>query len=265
MRTDEATNAWIRSQVSEMARQMGLDELPLRHSNFDFYGWSVHHAYGLGFKGQDLYHVVHTIIQRLFFPLSGNQGVIYHFTDQNYKKFFDDYYMMAFHQKILRDWGQMIKYHKSHGTFQSGDPEIRGEEAELGIEESPEEYVAFKDEMGKFNQVMQRVPKLLADQKRGDRLIAVWDLMKEGLNLREIAEELNDRGVPTVKGEAWTTGVVSTAQASIKESIKRLLDDMGVDWRFLRNYPMNRGGLVWRTKIREKTEKRPRKPSGMGV
>lgn len=266
MRTDEATNAWIRSQMDEMARQMGIDEVPMRQPGFNFYGWSLGYAYRLGFRGQDQYHVVHIVIQRLFFSLAGNKGVMYSFPDQNYKKFFDDYYKMSFSQKILYDWGQMIKHKKMHGTLPSGDPAISREEMELGIEDSPDEYVAFKDEMDKFDRAMERVPQLLAkDTRHGGSLVDVWDLMREGLKLREIAEALNGRKVPTAKGGPWTEGTVDKAQASIQAAVRRLLESWGVDWRFLRNYPMNRGGLVWKTRIREKTEKRPRKKSRSGV
>jgi hypothetical protein len=221
-----------------MAQELGVDRLPMKNPDFDFFDFAVLKMKELGFRGQELFDVATEALQRLFFNTNtGGRGVIYHYLSwykNNPKKSaFDEYFKYAFRQKAYKYREQSVRRQKQRGLSIVPGQGQEGEgisEGELGESNSPLEEVQRRDEVQKRENVFQDVPKMLSEQRGGDRLVAIWDLMKKGYKLAEMAEELNTTGVPSAGGGPWGTGSVHKVKNQILGLVRQFLESRGIDW-----------------------------------
>jgi len=244
----QAMNAWIReTPMRQMADQIGIDELPMRQPDFDFYTHALHHLKQMNFTGQDLYHAAHETIQTLFFNLGKRaksvEGPIYKYVGWYEKQLnkgikpqpFDEFFKYAFRQKAMTQLRKLMIRKKKRGLsieYGRGDDEGSLGEEFLGEHQGPstEEIYSEKEEGAKRQKAFEEIPAYLAGNRLGDKFVVVWDLMQEGYNLREIAEELNAQGIPAAGGGEWGTGSVHKVRGQIISLVKRFLEQRGIDW-----------------------------------
>lgn len=243
----QAMNAWIREvPMHEMANMLGIDELPMRRPNFDFYAHAVYHLQQMGFKGQELYHAAHEVMQRLFFSFKkGAPAVMYKYVKWYEKRVgdglkpqpFDEFYQYAFRQKANTALTKLMGQKKKRGLsldYEGGDQGEGGEFGQDSLEDTgalgPEQAASEREESEKRAEVFQEIPRMLSEHRLGDKYIPVWKLMSKNYKLQEMADELNAEGILAPGGGQWGTGSVHKVRNQIYGMVKRFLEQRGIDW-----------------------------------
>jgi hypothetical protein len=242
-------NAWIREvPMSEMAAQLEIPELPMRQPGFDFYAHALHHLKQMGFAGQELYHAAHEVIQKLFFNIGARaksrEGPIYQYIKWYEKRIakgfkpqpFDEFFKYAFRQKAFTARKKSLNQKKKKGlSIEYGRGEDEGMVGEDFLEDtgapSPEEVAAEQEEREKREEVFDKIPQMLKDYRSDDKFVYIWELMKKGYKLEEMADELNALGIPAARGGLWGTGSVHKVRDQIYRLVRAFLEDHGIDWR----------------------------------
>jgi hypothetical protein len=229
----------VHEAMATIASRMGRDSLPLSNPNVNFYRIAVNTLRRLGFRGQDLDHAAYELVGKLVQTITGRDGALFHFPKYLAKKgegkaFFDKYFLLNVDQKGRQLRQKDVEQKGQRGlSISHGSSEEYGDipEGQLPGGESAYDEAARLDEIAKRERVFAGIPSLLADRRGGEELVAIWDMMKRGDHtLREMAEELNAKGSPTIEGGPWNTGVVSRAKIKITNLVKQYLQMKGIDW-----------------------------------
>lgn len=237
-------NEWIRdTPMSQMAERLDIPELPMRRPNFDFYTHAIHHLKQMNFVGQDLYDAAHTVIQKLFYNISkkakSTEGKIYNYVKwynkriaQGFKPYpFDEYFKYAFRQMANTALREQIRQKEKSGLSidyrGQGDDEGTVGEALLG-DTGPGPAELF-DKQEREENLREFSDMLAKDPRHGDKYVYVWELMREGYKLEEMADELNSIGVPSPSGGQWGIGSVSRVRNIINRMAKEFLEGRGFD------------------------------------
>jgi hypothetical protein len=227
-----------------MADQLGIDELPMRRPDFDFYAHAVYHLKQMGFTGQDLFHDAHEVIQLLFFNIrKGTEGPIYKYVDWYENRVrdgippqpFDEFFKYAFRQKAVTALKKSMNRAKKRGlSIEYGRGEDEGSVGEEFLGEhggpSPEAISMEQEEQEKRKGVFKEIPRMLSEHRHGDILISIWELMKKNYKLAEMADELNAKRVLAPRGGDWGTGAVHKVRNQVYGLVKRFLEQRGIDW-----------------------------------
>ena len=239
-----ALNDWIRNgPMADMAEELGVDELPMRDQNYDFYGQAVSQMAKAGVRGQDRYDDATEILSKLFYDeKTGERGDIFYYLVSAEKnraegkplQRFDEYFWWSFHQKV----GNYLKYkgrkkRQKPLSITPGYGEDEGGSSADLLEDpgkSPQELAQEREEEPKHREVWQKIPQMLADSgNNGWKLEALWEAMQHHIKLDEIAAYLNDRNVPTLSGGKWDTGSVWKTKNQVLRMVRRHFGKSGLD------------------------------------
>jgi hypothetical protein len=228
-----------------MAAQLDIPELPMRQPDFDFYRHGVSHLRRMGFpEGQELYHAAHETIQTLFFNIGKRaksvEGPIYRYVkwyqdqiaDGVKPQPFDEFFKYAFRQKANTALKKSINQKKKRGlSLEYGSEDGGGIGEELGdTGPGPEAIYTEQEEREKREEVFEKIPQMLTDYRGDDKFVFIWELMKKGYKLEEMADELNALGIPAARGGPWGTGSVHKVRDTIYRLVKKFLEEHGIDW-----------------------------------
>ena len=245
----QAMNRWIyetvirdenpdptESEKYSIARQMNVDELPMSQDPFNFYGYTVGVLKKMGgFPYHDLYDFANDVLRMIFMSATeGTEGSIYNYKDQVEKGnvwFFDDHFKRNVKQKArtkLTEF-QREKNRPKLSLDYATESEFEGEPMERGLREDPKALRA--EEIFERKEFLEKeIPQFLLNSgNHGWKLEALWKEMQLTSNLRILAEALNEKGIPALKGGAWSESSVDNAKAMIVEKVKEHMGRMGID------------------------------------
>jgi hypothetical protein len=238
-------NYAIRSDIMpHLAEQIGLNALPMKDPNFNFFGAAFAAFRGTNLRGAAKYDAARDVIRMILTPTSKGIAPIYRYAGWYQKQAnqaqtphtFDAFVQMAVYQRVHPVLTTLGRKKRKPGIS------IGREEGEGGITEDSledvkapraEEIYQRQEERERRDEALSSVPsRLLTDERHGHRYLAMWELMKEDykMPLWKLAEELNKEGVTSPSGGQWDTGSTHRVRNIILRIVRDFLEQKGIDW-----------------------------------
>jgi hypothetical protein len=237
-------NQWVReSAMPEIAERLGLDALPLRNNNFNFY-----HYAGLRlkpysyFRGEELDYQTGRLLSEFFFPESGRVARAADYerwvreSEEEGRElpYFDDFFRVALKPLAYKFRNEMSRKKRlPHGS-------LTREEGEGGVSETalwdkrqsdPHDVLLAREERREVDEALRAAPMILAREGRHSQvLVPVLDMWKQGYTNKRMAEELNAQGIATSTGGQWRTSTVDRLKDEIAELLNQHMGRRDVDW-----------------------------------